>query len=126
METRRKSVAKKGATSGIIQKGKMDIGFFALVTTLLTIGLLMLFSSSYAYALAYFGDSYHFIKKQALFAIVGFVLMMLISKINYHIYRRFAWVIYIISAIMLLALLILPPMVEGATQKRWMVIGPIN
>jgi len=126
VETRRKSVAKKGATSGIIQKGKMDIGFFALVTSLLTIGLLMLFSSSYAYALAYFGDSYHFIKKQALFAIVGFVLMMLISKINYHIYRRFAWVIYIISAIMLLALLILPPMVDGMDVKRWIVIGPVN
>ena len=45
----------------------MDIGFFALVISLLTIGLLMLFSSSYAFALAYFGDSYHFIKKQVFF-----------------------------------------------------------
>ena len=87
MESGRKRVPKKSGISGIIQKGKMDIGFFSLVTILLTVGLLMLFSSSYAYALAYFGDSYHFIKKQLVFAIFGFVLMLIISKIDYHFYR---------------------------------------
>lgn len=126
MENGRKRVSKKRVISSIIQKGKMDIGFFALVSILLTVGLLMLFSSSYAYALAYFGDSYHFIKKQLVFAVAGFILMLGISKIDYHLYRRFAWIIYIISVILLAALLVLPPMVEGATQKRWMVIGPIN
>lgn len=126
MENGRKRAPKKRGISSIIQKGQMDIGFFALVSILLTVGLLMLFSSSYAYALAYFGDSYHFIKKQLLFAIAGFILMLGISKIDYHLYRRFAWIIYIISVILLAALLVLPPMVEGATQKRWMVIGPIN
>ena len=126
MENGRKRVPKKGKMSGFIQKGKMDIGFFSLVIILLTVGLLMLFSSSYAYALAYFGDSYHFIKKQLFFAAIGFVIMMIVSKIDYHFYRKIAWIAYIGSAIMLAALLILPPMVEGATQKRWMVIGPIN
>jgi len=126
VENGRKRVPKKGKMSGFIQKGKMDIGFFSLVIILLTVGLLMLFSSSYAYALAYFGDSYHFIKKQLFFAAIGFVIMMIVSKIDYHFYRKIAWIAYIGSAIMLAALLILPPMVEGATQKRWMVIGPIN
>lgn len=126
MENGRKKVAKKHGLSAIIQKGKMDIGFFALVLILLTAGLLMLFSSSYAYALAYFGDSYHFIKKQLMFAVVGFIIMMVLSKIDYHFYRKFAWVIYIISIILLIALLALPPMLEGATQKRWLVLGPIS
>ena len=126
MQSGRKKVAKKSGWSNIIQKSKMDIGFFSLVTILLTVGLLMLFSSSYAYALAYFGDSYHFIKKQIIFAIAGFILMIGISKIDYHVYRKFAWIIYILAVIMLAALLILPPMMPGATQKRWMVLGPIN
>ena len=52
--------------------------------------------------------------------------MLLVSKINYKIYRKFAWLIYGLSVVMLAVLLILPPMVPGATQKRWMVIGPIN
>ncbi len=106
--------------------GKMDISFFALVTVLLTAGLLMLFSASYAYALAYMGNSYHFIIKQVIFAVLGYALMLVISKINYKVYRKFAWFVYIISAIMLIALLVLPPMVPGATQKRWMVLGPIS
>ena len=126
MENGRKKVPKKGGLSSLIQKGKMDIGFFSLVIVLLTVGLLMLFSSSYAYALAYYGDSYHFIKKQLLFAVGGFILMIGISKIDYHFYRRFAWILYIVAIIMLAALLVLPPMMPGANQKRWMVLGPIN
>ena len=126
MEKGRKTVQKKHWYSGFWQKGKMDIGFFALVCILLTAGLLMLFSASYAYALAYFGDSYHFIKKQLIFAIIGFGAMLLTSKINYHFYRKFAWLIYIISAAMLLFLLVMPPMLEGATQKRWLVIGSFS
>lgn len=126
MENGRKKIPKKSGFSSLIQKGKMDIGFFSLVTILLTVGLLMLFSSSYAYAFAYFGDSYHFIKKQLIFAVIGFLLMIGISKIDYHFYRKFAWIIYIISIVLLAALLVLPPMMPDATQKRWMVIGPIN
>lgn len=126
MDKGRKTLVKKHWYSDLLQKGKMDIGFFALVSILLTTGLLMLFSSSYAYALAYFGDSYHFIKRQLFFAIVGFVLMLIVSKINYRYYRKFAWVIYVISTIMLLILLIMPPMLPGATQKRWLVIGSFS
>ena len=126
MEKGRTKLAKKQAFGGFFQKGKMDISFFALVCILLTAGLLMLFSASYAYALAYMGNSYHFILRQFCFAVVGFIIMLFVSKINYHIYRRFAWLIYIISSILLIILLILPPMVPGATQKRWLVIGPIN
>ncbi len=126
MEKSRTKSAKKQGYGGLFQKGKMDISFFALVCILLTSGLLMLFSASYAYALAYMGNSYHFILRQFCFAAAGFVIMLFVSKINYHIYRRFAWIIYIVSSILLIILLILPPMVPGATQKRWLVIGPIN
>ena len=49
--------SRRKTRGGFIQKGKMDIGFFALVSILLTCGLLMLFSASYAYALAYFNNS---------------------------------------------------------------------
>ena len=78
---------KRKVKSPLIQRGKMDITFFALVSILLTVGLIMLFSASYAYSFAYFGNSYRFIIRQAAFAVVGFILMMLISKIDYHVYR---------------------------------------
>lgn len=104
----------------------MDIGFFSLVLILLGIGLVMLFSASYAYCYAQYGDSYHFIARQALFAVVGVSVMIVVSKINYHFYRKFAYVLYIVSVALLTLLLALPPMYEGVDYKRWLVIGPIS
>lgn len=119
---------KKSAvkTSGFIQQGKMDIGFLSLVLILLTVGLIMLFSASYAYALTYFNNSFHFIIRQACFAVIGVLVMLGLSKVNYHWYMKFSWLIYGISVFMLALLLILPPMISGVEYKRWMVIGPIS
>ena len=118
--------SRRKTRGGFIQKGKMDIGFFALVSILLTCGLLMLFSASYAYALAYFNNSYHFIVRQLVFAVIGFVFMLAASRINCHVYRRFAWVIYGISVALLILLLALPPMLPSTEQKRWLVIGSFS
>ncbi len=107
-------------------RGKMDITFLSFVLILLTIGLVMLFSASYAYSLEYYSNSYKFIIRQALLGAVGVGVMFALSRIDYHFWRKFAWVIYFVSMAMLIILLILPPMVKGMDVKRWLVIGPIN
>lgn len=106
--------------------GKLDITFLALVLILLTTGLVMLFSASYAFSYEQYGNSYKFISRQALFAAVGVVVMLLISKIDYRFWRKFAWVLYIVSIVLLAVVKILPPMLKGKDVKRWIVIGPIN
>lgn len=106
--------------------GKLDITFLSFVLILLTIGLVMLFSASYAYSYEYYGNSYKFITRQALFAVMGIAVMLVISKIDYHFWRKFAWILYAAAVIMLTVLLIMPPMVEGMDVKRWIVIGPVN
>lgn len=120
--------SKKGTkyADSILQKGKMDITFFALVMILLTVGLICLFSSSYAFALQNYGSSFHFIKKQAILAVVGVFIMLIVSKINYHVYRHFAWIIYFVSIVMLIVVLILPPLQDGFDYKRWLVIGSFS
>jgi len=124
-QTGRQSVAPKHKYP-IIQKGKMDLTFLTLLAIILTIGLVMLFSASYAYAYTYFGDSYKFIKKQFVLACVGIVLMMVTSKIDYHQYRKFAWAIFALAVGLLVTLLVLPPMISGVDYKRWFILGPIN
>ncbi len=121
-----KTVRPQKKSNSFLMKGKLDLGFLSLVCILLVTGVTMLFSSSYAYALTYFGNSYHFFLRQLMFATVGFVIMVLLSKVDYHFYRKFAWPLYIVSVILLAILLILPPMVSGTDAKRWIVIGPIN
>lgn len=108
------------------KNGKIDITFLSIVLILLTIGLVMLFSASYAYSLEYYDSSYRFISRQAIFAVVGVVIMLLISKIDYHFWRKFAWIAFGVSTVLLIILLIIPPMVSGMDVKRWFVVGPIN
>ena len=119
-----KNIKKK--KKSVVQKGKLDITFLSFVLLLLTIGLVMLFSASYAYSYEYYQNSYKFISRQAAFAAVGLCLMFFISKIDYHFWRKFAWEIFLISTLLLIVLLALPPMVSGMDVKRWIVIGPLN
>ncbi len=115
--------AQKNKRNGIIQSGKLDITFLSLVLILLTIGLVMLFSASYAYSLEYYGNSYKFIIKQALFAGAGLIALFITSRINYHFWRKISWLVFAGTTAILIMLLILPPMVSGMSVKRWFAIG---
>lgn len=116
---KRKQSSKSGG-------GKIDITFLSFVLILLTVGLVMLFSASYAYSLEYYGNSYKFISRQALFGGAGVVVMLIMSRIDYHFWRKFAWIAYGVAIALLGFLLVVPPMVEGMDVKRWLVIGPVN
>ena len=106
--------------------GKLDITFLSFVLILLTVGLVMLFSASYAYSYEYYGNSYKFISKQLMCAVLGVAIMLVVSKIDYHFWRKFAWIVYGVSLAMLAVVKALPPMISGMDVKRWIVIGPIN
>lgn len=119
-------MAKLKRKKSVNTAGKLDITFLSFVLILLTVGLVMLYSSSYAFSYNQYGSSYKFISRQAMFAAVGVVVMLAVSRIDYHFWRRFAWILYAASTAMLALLLVLPPMVEGKDVKRWIVMGPIN
>ena len=115
---------KKSLRSSIKQNEKMDITFFFLVMGLLVTGLVMLFSASAPYASNYYSNSYHFISRQLIFAVGGVVLMLFISKIDYHVFRRFVWVIVGISLAMLILVLVMPSTKDGF--HRWLNLGFIQ
>lgn len=117
---------KRKIKKSIAQKGKLDIPFLSFVLVLLSVGLIMLFSASYAYSDTNFGNSYHFISRQAIFAVLGVGLMLGISLIDYHIYKKFAWIFYFGTIGLLALLLVLPPMVPGSGVKRWFAIGSFS
>ncbi len=119
-----KKVSRK--KQSFFQEGKLDITFLSFVLVILTIGLVMLFSASYAYSYEYYGNSYKFISKQLLFAVAGVVIMFAVSRINYHFWRKCCWIVFGIALVLLVILLIMPPMVSGMDVKRWFVVGPIN
>lgn len=121
-----KVLPKRALKRQNINRGKVDVVFLSLVLILLTIGLIMLFSASYAYSLERYGNSYRFISRQALYGGVGLVIMYIVSRIDYHFFRKWAWVVFAVTVAVLIFLLAMPPMLEDMDVKRWLVIGPIN
>ncbi len=105
-------------------KSGMDLPFLFLVLTILTIGLIMMFSASYpnAYYL-HKGDSFYFIRNQLIFAIVGVIAMFAISYMNYNYLHKWAVPILIISFFLLLVVLIMPA-INGV--HRWVQLGSFS
>ncbi len=76
------------------------------VLVMLALGIVMVLSASSPSALAESGDSYSYVKTQGFSAILGLILMFIISRIDYKKYKRFEKVAYIGSIAILAAVLI--------------------
>lgn len=102
------------------QIGSMDYTFLMLVLVLVSVGLIMMFSASYPWGLAYYEDTFHFIKRQLVFAVIGVLAMLLASRIPFQILHRFALLLYGLSVVLLIVVLFMPK-VKGV--RRWIDLG---
>ena len=105
---------------------RVDIPFLLLVLLLLTVGLAMLYSASYAqseYDTGY-AISTKYLQKQAVCAAIGLAAMYFFSRIPVGIWYRCAWLLYGISIVLLLSVLVIGEEVNGA--KRWINLAGIQ
>lgn len=101
-----------------------DYSLLFTVIFLTVFGLVMIYSSSSYSAQLVYGDAAYFMKRQAMIALAGFVGMILISKMDYHWYARFAVLAYIMSYVLMIAVSLFGRKVNG--KRRWLAIGPIS
>ncbi len=113
-----------------LARGPLDMPFLMLVLLLTGIGLIMVFSASYASAyydatVAKHDPAYYFIR-QAIFGAMGIAVMYVTSKINYQTFRWLS--VFVLGASFVLLILVLPFGFGRSTvgAQRWMYIGPIN
>ena len=119
-EAAKKLKRKSEARIRLLSQPPLDWPLAIIVLTLVVFGLVMLFSASYATAYYRFkGDSFHFIRQQALFAAVGVVVMFVASHVDYHIFHKFAWPIMAVTVVLLIVVLFMPEL-NGA--KRWIFL----
>ena len=105
-------------------KNRFDM-IFALSVVLVTLyGTLMVFSAGTAYAEARYNDSLYFVKRQTLWLIIGFTIMYLVSHIEPGIYRKYTVYLYGITLFLLVLVLIVGFVGNGA--QRWISIGPLT
>ncbi len=104
----------------------VDHPFLFLVLLLLTVGLIMLYSASYAqseYDTGY-EISTKYLQKQAVCAAIGLVAMYVFSRIPVSFWYRLAWPLYWVSIVLLLSVLVIGQEVNGA--KRWINLAGIQ
>lgn len=104
----------------------IDIPFFAILMTLLAVGLVMLYSASYAQS-AYdtgYTLSTRYLQKQGICAVIGLVAMVIASRIPPDFWYRMAWPLYGVSILLLLSVLLFGQSVNGA--KRWINIAGLQ
>lgn len=115
---------KQGQPSTEHNSRRFDTLFFLAVTLVTMFGTLMVFSAGTAYAEARYGDGLYFIKKQALWLVIGFGVMYVASRIDPSLYRKYTPLFYGISLFLLVLVLVVGFVGNGA--QRWIAIGPLT
>ena len=105
------------------KRGAIDYWIFIVVLALLFIGIIMVFSSSTAYAYIHFNDSYYFMVSQLKYAFIGLIVMLLTMNYNYRKLGRLSPIILIISIILLILVKVPGIGVEKNGALRWINIA---
>lgn len=101
-----------------------DVPFLIILLAILAIGLICLYSASYAYSFYWNdGDSFYYIKRQLLFAGLGIGAMFVASCIDYHRWHVLAWPAWVGSILLLGVALLLP---SSTGIHRWIRIPGIG
>ncbi len=101
-------------------KEKADAYLFNLILLLLAGGLVMCFSASAPSAQSAYGDSYYYLKSQALWVVIGLVCMLIVMNFPYKKWKSYTGIIMIFTIVLLIITLFMPE-INGA--RRWIDIG---
>ncbi len=103
----------------------MDPVLLASILLLMGLGLVMVYSTSSIYSLRKFNDALYFLKRQALFMVIGLILFYIVARININIWKPLAYPLLLVSFLLLLLLFTgFGKSVGGA--RRWLNFGGVN
>jgi cell division protein FtsW len=102
---------------------KPDMILLLVTLLLVTIGTVMIYSSSSILATDRFHDGQFFLKKQLFFLFLGLLVMVLMTRIPYYKLRKLAWPGIIVSALLLGAIWIPHLGIRAGGAVRWLNLG---
>jgi cell division protein FtsW len=95
-----------------------------LVAVFNLLGLVMVMSASSVVALDEYGSSWYFVSRQAAWAAVGTVALVVLAKLDYHRWRRYSGAFVLVALALLAVVLPIGTGTNGAT--RWIGVGPLT
>ncbi len=103
----------------------VDKPLFATTMAMISLGLLMVYSSSYPESQETFGNGTHFLFRQAIAAVIGLAVMLIALRIDYRHYQQRHFVVLAVGTT--LALLVLTLLIgTGVGTRRWLELGPLR
>lgn len=108
----------------VSERGMLDLPFLILTVLLVAIGVIMMFSASFARSYVEEGNSTYYFARQGVFAVIGIGIMMLVSYVNYQLWRSLSFPILAASVVLLILVLLMGS--SGGGAVRWLVIFGIR
>lgn len=104
----------------------VDPALLAITLVLALVGVVMVYSASAVVAGIRFHDSWYFLKRQLAWMGAGLLVMHLVSKIDYALWRKLSVPLLLMTTVLLV--LVLVPSFGSAAKgaRRWLHAGPIN
>jgi cell division protein FtsW len=124
--------ANKKSTSGpatrAVARPRTSPGALLTLTSvvLVALGLVMILSASSISAFADYGSSFTFFRRQLLWAVLAFAAYLACSRIDYHRWRGLSFVLYTISAGVLVVVLVPGVGRYIGGSARWIGLGPLS
>lgn len=107
-----------------IKKKHVDYFFLFLIVVLLIFGLIMLSSAGAPIGYQRFGDSFYFFKRQLLYGVLpGIVGCFIMAVIPYTFWRRWSFMMLILTIILLIMVFIPGLRAEYGTARSWIILG---
>src|SRR5215212_899946 len=106
-----------------MKRGELEARLLVLVTlALVAFGLVMVYSATSAAAAVGGSDPSYYLKRQAIYAAIGIALMVAVQRSDYRRLRPLAPALILASIVLLVAVLVIGPAINGA--RRWISVGP--
>lgn len=113
IKSRRRKAVKKQAVH------YFDYSLLAIIIFLMCFGLVMLYSISSYGARTEYGDGMYFLKRQGLIGLGSIVVMMWVSRLDYHMFSKYAAMSYWGSMLLLALVKFTPLGIEVNGARRW-------
>ncbi len=107
-------------------KKRIDCLLLSAVLVLVVLGLVFVYSASMYSAELTYGNKYFFLFKQLIGAIIGIVVMLLVTRISIDFIKKL-WIAGVAVSVVLLVLVFVPGIsIENYGAKRWIGFGSFS
>jgi len=108
-----------------LRAGQPDSAILSLVVILVVLGLITVYSASFALGDLEYGNAYYFVARQALWAVIGTGLLVVLMRMDYRRLRPLSPLLMLAALLGLAAVLVPGIGVDRYGASRWIALGPL-